>query len=582
MHRLWFFLLAGFQGLLATSSTVALFYPDIKIDPLTGKAVGVPQSSYEALDRWNLLKQSSRLSFVLLEDETLRLQLAVRRDSYRQINIQSNSSLSLRLYQLGMVRLTRPSPRYFPDILIPLPIDSRSGKVLPFHHPDWLPEDRLLDIFWMEVSNTPSTGPSQIQIIVHLVDGSRQSVTLTLSSLKASLPDPPLLIDFNEYGDKYLNALLPNRSSREAVLETDLQVFRFFRRHGGVLNPLPYKSQRGTARAGMTPVLLNDDLLQPRLDWEFYDQRFGRYFDGSAFPDGRPLHHFYLPFNPNWPAPFEWYFEDRERYEKIWAAFARAFQTHFQEKGWTNTIFQIYCNQKPNPNNRIPWNLDEPKGVDDYRALRYFAELTHRVFQHASAVKFKFRIDIAHFFCNKHRGNPQKDFRVNHGFHILEPVDIWVISIHSLSGITARTKAGELRERGREVWVYGNTPPVEEEASAAYWRIYQTYINGWNGFLVWKTFTYGQEVEKSKDYISYILPVQGTPRLLPSLRLKFLKQAQEDLQVLEWLIGVQRMERDAVRNYLKALKAADYPAWWEFRRHLAQFKTRALTDPDLR
>ena len=569
-------LLGCFQWLLAESPTVALLYPDIKIDPLTGHVVDPSGSIAADYQKWNLLHHSPQPEFILLKGETLRLQLVVVRKQLQHLQISPGSSLDIRVYRLGMVQQERLTPGNYPDVLLPLPRDAGDGKVQLIPMASVFLSDQKLDIFWLEISAAVPIPQTTLQLRLQLTDGRARLIPLNIRVVDAALPNPPVLIDFNEYGDKYLSALLPSEASEAEVLDADLAVFRFFRRHGGVLNPLPYKSQRGSARRGMVPRRLNDNLLNPELDWEFFDRRFGRYFDGSAFSDGQPLHHFYLPFNPNWPAPFKLYFEDREKYEQIWAAFARAFREHFEKKGWTRTIFQIYCNQKPNPNNQIPWHLDEPKGVEDYRALRYYAELTHQVFGTDSPVPFRFRIDIAHFFCNKHRGNPDKDFRVNRGFGILEPVDIWVISIHSLSAITARLKARQLRESGREVWVYGNTPALEDSGPSTLWRIYQTYFNGWDGFLVWKTFAYQTKVEKSKDYVAYILPVQGTPQLLPSLRLKMLRQAQEDLQWLEWLIQQQRMDREAVFSHLKSLKDADYSRWWEFRRTLHQTRSEVF------
>jgi len=224
------------------------------------------------------------------------------------------------------------------------------------------------------------------------------------------------LFNYNEYGDKYLQPFRKAGYPSSKLLEIERQIFRLFDQHNGVLNPLPYKSQKGTLRRGMGPTLVNDDLLHPQLDWSTFDRRFGPLFDGSAFNDGKPIEYFYLPFNPN-----------------------------CKEKKWTDTRFQVYMNQKPSPKNNIPWNLDEPKGVKDYQALRYFANLTHRIFANAQPLSIDFRMDISHFYCTKHRGNPQKDFRVNGGWDILAPVvDSWFISIHSLKSITARLKAREL------------------------------------------------------------------------------------------------------------------------------------------
>ena len=62
---------------------------------------------------------------------------------------------------------------------------------------------------------------------------------------------------------------------------------------------------------------------------------------------------------------------------------ARQIAAHFQAKGWTDTFFQGFLNNKNNFKARgwsrgsSPWLLDEPANFQDYWALRYFAQAFH-------------------------------------------------------------------------------------------------------------------------------------------------------------------------------------------------------------
>src|SRR5262249_44387930 len=149
---------------------------------------------------------------------------------------------------------------------------------------------------------------------------------------------------------------------------------RLAHRHRTVLNRLPY-SQNGRIHDGCAPRW---DSRRLQLDWSNWDRRFGALLDGSAFADlprrRVPLECFYLPLHENWPIPMEGnysgdYWADRafpKSYRRAFVAAARQFAEHLQSRGWTETLFQGFLNNKNNFKNRgwsrgsSPWLLDEP------------------------------------------------------------------------------------------------------------------------------------------------------------------------------------------------------------------------------
>ena len=145
--------------------------------------------------------------------------------------------------------------------------------------------------------------------------------------------------------------------------------------------------------------------------WAAFDERYGPYFDGSAFKglprDGVPLQHLYWPMHENWPLPINEYYSYRgkpedhwrdapppeqafaEEYGKAFGAMVREFGTHAASKNWTRTQFQVFLNNKPDirftrhENEGAWWRLDEPVSAEDHLALRYFGR---RAVDHRSGI----------------------------------------------------------------------------------------------------------------------------------------------------------------------------------------------------
>ncbi len=237
-------------------------------------------------------------------------------------------------------------------------------------------------------------------------DGAGQStlrLAVTLRVWDFTLPDHlSFLPEMNCYG-------LP---------ENERDYYRLAHRHRTVLNRVPY-NQSGEMADGCAPRW---DARRLDLDWSDWDRRFGPLLDGSAFADlprkGVPVECFYLPLHENWPTPMEGhyngdYWADRafpESYRRAFVAASRRFAEHARAKGWTETLFHGFLNNKNNFKERgwsrgsSPWLLDEPANFQDYWALRYFARAFHEGINQAVAAdpadkrpvpRLVFRADIS-------------------------------------------------------------------------------------------------------------------------------------------------------------------------------------------
>ena len=157
-----------------------------------------------------------------------------------------------------------------------------------------------------------------------------------------------------------------------------------FRSHRTFINRVPY-GQNGKMADGCAP-----EWRAGQLDWTAWDKRFGGLFTGKAFEDlprgAVPIESFYLPMHENWPLPIDpnyngSYWADQAftpEYRDAWVSSVRQTMDHVQDRGWKETRFHVFLNNKNSfkangwSRGSSPWLLDEPANFQDYIALRYF------------------------------------------------------------------------------------------------------------------------------------------------------------------------------------------------------------------
>jgi len=418
---------------------------------------------------------------------------------------------------------------YLPDCLVPIVDNTRIINV-----DDNSGADHVL---WTDLTIPSHLPPGFYEgVITVSVDGiSSPALAINLQVYPFSLPQrPSIQADLNNYGVEFVKVWDVAIGSQEGY-QIEHAFYSMARNHRMIFNPLPYRSQLGNPRPTMAPSLEGEGAHIHIKDWSEFDKRYGPLYDGSAFHDGRPIEHQYLPFNPEWPVAFSQFYVNRQRYEEEWRRVAKEFVIHFREKNWSQTVFHIYMNQKPRPHNEIPWNLDEPKGVNDYQGLRYYALLTQEVFPEDSLSPYKFRIDISHFFCDKHQGDPSKDFRVNNGLNILESVDIWVISKHSLDGNFARQQAGELQNKGKAIYEYyagPRMPLITKPLLTAVEYGWSAWQKNLDGILFWNTVKKKEKASDGRDFLIYPGKSKQIMGPLASIRLKAIRRGLQDYEYL--------------------------------------------------
>jgi hypothetical protein len=362
------------------------------------------------------------------------------------------------------------SGRVLPDVIVPL--DGSVAGLRTFDVPlnvVGLPKvENRQGLILMEVW-IPKTAPPGVHrgtVSVLEDDKMLASLGVELTVLPLELPDRPAFrMDYLSYAGPLayfgIDATLADGGSSEftptpAAVETERQVFGLALDNRGYLNVLPYASQRGTPFYAY-PIQGSGRAARIR-SFDGFDQRFGPLLDGRVGKYRTPPAVFTLPFNLNYPytiqsdparqfawEPFATTIPEgpgRDRrlaeLEDTWRAIAQQTLAHLAGKGWTRTTFEIFNNQKPGPNNRSPWNLDEPVAGADFRALRYLLTLAHWAFEGAAArgITVATRVDIGHWECDGLR-TPSgtvsgcykaTDFGRADGRALLQPVvDRWVV-----------------------------------------------------------------------------------------------------------------------------------------------------------
>ena len=178
--------------------------------------------------------------------------------------------------------------------------------------------------------------------------------------------------------------------------------FRLAHYHRCTINRVPY-SQGGRVHGDWIPKVGADGRV---TDWSVFDASLGSLLDGALFKDnpraGVPVPTFYLPLFEGWPKDFRRHYNPGEgvpttgkdpdqklrhdtlakpitesfdrAYKDAFVNCTRAFVAHAKAKGWNNTIFEFYLNNKPNYGYTM-WTLDEPYEYLDWAALNFFGVL---------------------------------------------------------------------------------------------------------------------------------------------------------------------------------------------------------------
>ena len=390
-------------------------------------------------------------------------------------------------------------------------------------------------------------------------------IPIVLTVWPFTLPDTLSFdVDLNAYG-----------TPRDA--EWELKLHRLAHTHRATLNLLGY-SQSGHADAAAVPTLESDGRNMRVKDWTAFDQRFGRYYDGSAFADlprrNVALAHAYLPFCEGWPSDIRQHYRYTpttttypeiiaehalkavsveeafdQQFKDEFVAVLRQFADHFREKGWSRTQFQFYLNNKyyfkdPKQGGRGSswWLLDEPMHRDDWLALRFFGRMFKQALVEAPNPNFIFRADIS-------RPQWQRD---------------WLDGLVNLMCVSRpffekNARCMAMKRQRIAFWHYGTGNDVRQSnLTGEAWGI-KVWLAGGDGFLPWNSIGNDSALDRPMPTaILYPGMRFGLDAPLASLRLKAFRRSQQDVEYLALLtakLGWDRAQTASVVAPLLKLAA---------------------------
>ncbi|MEY4133366.1 MAG: hypothetical protein RL592_1424 [Verrucomicrobiota bacterium] len=353
------------------------------------------------------------------------------------------------------------------------------------------------------------------------------------------------------------NFTLPDRLSFVAQMngygmsDMSRDWFRLAHEHRLTLNMLPYG---WTGRVTAAPKLRPDG----SFDWQDWDKFLGPLLDGSAFADlprgPVPTEALYLPLNENWPMAHERHFKggywiEHAYDDAYWQEFRAAagnFARHFAEKGWHETTFEFYLNNKVyfkngkngKPGNwkacSAPWIFDEPQHTQDFWAIRRFGLEYWEAVKASADVRMAFRLDVS-------RPEWQRD--------LLDGVS----SVDVVSGTLRdypRRVVGRNRRDGKQTYMYGTVSKLGQPlAINAAWCA-ETWALGADGVVPWQTIGKKDALTKPDD-LAVLYPGPNGP--LPSLRLKSFRAGQQLAEYLTMYAAASGQDRDAIGAAVLAL-----------------------------
>jgi hypothetical protein len=503
-----------------------------KIDPQNGKMIPYHAEAYKRGNHiFSTKKKRVRLQGARNEAVTFQVNLAGKAEdvsvSYRFIN---DRSLKTKVYESAYVDTSggKDPHSFLPDPLVELKgtlsIPSKAGKVQ-------VPSQKNHSIV-CEVYIPHDIPPGEKMGILSIDAGSECLVLdVQLTVWNFTLPDKL--------------SFVPEMNAYWVVSPYEgYEYYRLAHEHRTCMNRLPYGWNGKPAFA--------PEWNGYAFDWSEWDKKVGPLLDGAAFRglprDGEPVDVLYLPFNENWPvdifdnySPSYWADEafGEEYTQELKKAFA-AFAIHCNNKGWHDTIFQFYLNNKIYYRREFkytssPWIFDEPVNTQDFWALRWYGQQWHSAVDPVMGdAKMWFRGDISYTQLSR-----------NMFWNIMD-----IEYIGNNNPQKTRMKYDEEIQNGRPARFaeYGTVNKIDGENTQPVMWCLSAWTKGAMNILPWQTIGTKNSWKKAEQNALFY-PEESGPA--PSIRLKAFRRGQQDVEYLTLLCNISGVPRHRIKQWLQ-------------------------------
>lgn len=511
--------------------------------------------------------------------------------SYRVWYIRSSDQLKRQLGPNEVEDVTIRPVAWHGDAALPLSAPFEQTADVPAA--DNNIEGQTHQAIWVDMyvpkDTKPGTYKTEVTIGAEGIASAR--IPVEVEVLPLVLPDASSwIVELNSYGNLLAVAGVSDKDPK--AIEAQWGFYRLSKEHRQMFNAIPYKQSGHVDMAA--PIIAGDGADAHIADWSAFERFYGPLLDGSAFTSekgyvgpnaGTPISQMYTAFHENWPLPLKKWYQDYaplktrldyaswaktsrqldeafpQEYKKGYRAIAQQFAEHCHKKGWTGTTYHIFGNNKyyfkvpyfasqltdSHASGSCFWLLDEPVDHDDYMANAFFLDLAQQGLKAAKTpdVTYAYRTDVSQPEMSRSLWN--------------NICNLWVLGGGSLkSGYVTTATVRQRWLQDEKFWHYGGGPNL----SAAPINVLQVFLASWasgsSGMLPYWTTDGGRSWGNPGDpdlalfYTgrNYANSGKDYPGPLPSVRLKTMRRAQQDIEYMHLLAAKQGWDRATVRQAL--------------------------------
>lgn len=438
--------------------------------------------------------------------------------------------------------------KLIPDMLVPQ-ANNLSNVTEKYYKSDY-------SVYWVDVFIPKNAKPGTYTGEVCVKAGDAQAFhKIEIEVFKAELADESLLIaDMNNYADSVTRHYPhlkenPNRFADGSYFAAEKEFYRVSHEHRAIFHHLPY-DHNGRNVATFAPKLSGEGKNIRVSDWTLYDEHFGPYYDGSAFKDTKrepiPIPYAYLPFNFNWPSSYEKWGTEGYKIEnrRILLDFIR----HFEEKGWTKTVFEIFYNHKKRYR-YYPFDGDEVRHEQDTEIIYTFDDIFGDLLNQSN-VQVIFRTDASWSYGSQFDTD------------ISQIIKMWAVG----SGILLLypESFAHMKSQGNILWIYGGFPSMDNSLLSLCGFPLRCLQNDFGGCLYWNATGIGEDFLTAPTRggsMAMFYPGHpfGLTEVLPSIRLKYLRNIMQVADIVKMHEGTWAFHK--MRNAIDTLFGVSRHEW---------------------